>query len=512
MGDEGQRRLVLTEEDYTSKLSSIVTRDFFPDVPKLERQNELLDCRLKGDVAGAIAVRRATRRSIQDEELASIQRHQDDNDIVEPEDRSAAKSSRSIVVSKTSFGRPIRKRPRPLEEETITGFVARATNEDDNNFDSNLKRDLKENKQLINEIYKSDKNSSTNESTNNSRNIYLEMASDDFAPEPSRIKCDKPGLKNSLFFSPQPISNASRENQEAKTQGLIKASTSTDERSLMPPPTKKQTSGILQIHHEEKKNKNKSHIAKSKLVEYIPKQSLEKKIQPSATRFPSEDRLFPIGNNSNGIINEEFDSDSEAGYASSTTGASTDLDAPLKPVEEERYRFQSKQKSEPYRFVRMSPMIFREAGTQSQITSSGSIDDPPKVLSAVDKHLDRNAPSPFHISAKSERERAAAKAESMLAKRRSKMASSSSRSSSSKRRRKGSTVGTKRPHSLTPAAMSLLKKTKPTRHRSGGAFVSELRSSYTPRRNASSSSSSRRSSKSSKIRMGEHVYNATPQT
>ena len=58
----GQRRLVLSEEDYTDKLSKIIQRDFFPDVSNLERQNALLDCRLRGDAVGAVAVRRAARK------------------------------------------------------------------------------------------------------------------------------------------------------------------------------------------------------------------------------------------------------------------------------------------------------------------------------------------------------------------------------------------------------------------------------------------------------------------
>ena len=63
MADKGQRRLVLSEEDYTSKLSLIVARDYFPEISRLERENSLLDCRLAGDAIGAVAVRRATRNS-----------------------------------------------------------------------------------------------------------------------------------------------------------------------------------------------------------------------------------------------------------------------------------------------------------------------------------------------------------------------------------------------------------------------------------------------------------------
>ena len=192
MANEGQRRLVLTEEDYTSKLSSIVARDFFPDVSKLERQNALLDRRLEGDLAGAIAVRRETRRSIQKEEIAEAKREQDEHDLVRD-----TLSGSVVVRSKmqTHLGRPIRKRPRALEDESLTGFVARATNEDDHEFDSNLKQDIKENRERISEYY----GTSSKKNIKDTPNLHLEMASDDFAPESNRIQWQKPTARNALF-------------------------------------------------------------------------------------------------------------------------------------------------------------------------------------------------------------------------------------------------------------------------------------------------------------------------
>ena len=257
MNNEGQRRLVLTEEDYTSKLSSIVARDYFPDVSKLERQNALLDRRLEGDMANVVAVRRTSRRLIENEEFAAARREQDDYDLVELEtDACSTTDVRSVIGFKSYTGRPVRKCPRPLEEETITGFVARATNEDDDEFDSNLKRDLKDNRQRISEFYRSDKTNSNTKSLESIHNLCLEMASDDFAPESNKIKWNKPNMRNNLFFNPASISAPSRKNhgtiehKEKILKDSVAFTTPTEEISLMPPPYKQHVSGMISIQNE----------------------------------------------------------------------------------------------------------------------------------------------------------------------------------------------------------------------------------------------------------------------
>ena len=524
--NEGQRRLVLTEEDYTSKLSSIVERDYFPDVSKLERQNALLNRRLEGDVPGAIAVRRASRRLIEHEDAVAARREEDDYDVVVGSETARCVS---VIGSQTTYtGRPIRKRPRPLEEETLTGFVARATNEDDHEFDSNLKQDLKDNRQRISEFYGlENKNSSSDAKSpeSSTHNLRLEMASDDFAPESNRIKWNKPGIRNGLFFNPTPINNipsrksyGAIEHEKELLKGSSSASSvSKEERSLMPPPSKQQTSGMLSIGYGERKNN--AHLSKSELVQYIPKHNLEKKIQPNATRFPSKGSFMStIGSNGNGIITTketEPESDSDTDYMSSTSGASTDLDVPLRPVEEERRRFQRKQKSDRRSYVAMTPQIIPGAGNESPITTWGSIDGTPMVLSGRDETIvEPPSPSPFRMPDKSERERAASKAELWLARRAKRARSSMSSSSSSTiKKRKTSSLEAKRPGSLTPAALSLLEKAKSTRPQSAGAFVSALRTSYTPRLHPSSSSTSslKHSRKTSKTRKRDHAFNTTPQ-
>ena len=117
---EGQRRLVLTEEEYQTQLSSIVSRDYFPDVAKLERENALLDRRLNNDALGAVAVRRETRRLIESENFASARRERDEHDLVGQGGLAAGEQNKVIAVRGTGGGKLIRKRPRPLNEESVS--------------------------------------------------------------------------------------------------------------------------------------------------------------------------------------------------------------------------------------------------------------------------------------------------------------------------------------------------------------------------------------------------------
>ncbi|KFM76764.1 Protein DGCR14, partial [Stegodyphus mimosarum] len=46
-----KKKKILSEEEYTEQMEKIITRDFFPDLPKLKAQNEYLDALEKGDLA-----------------------------------------------------------------------------------------------------------------------------------------------------------------------------------------------------------------------------------------------------------------------------------------------------------------------------------------------------------------------------------------------------------------------------------------------------------------------------
>jgi protein DGCR14 len=106
----GQRRQVLSEDEYTSTLSSIVQRDFFPDLPALEKQAAVLDRREAKDFKGAVAVRRAARRLVEHEESLKEQEEHDEHDL-DPH-------------------YSVRKTARPLHRESVSGFHARVTSED----------------------------------------------------------------------------------------------------------------------------------------------------------------------------------------------------------------------------------------------------------------------------------------------------------------------------------------------------------------------------------------------
>jgi hypothetical protein len=373
------------------------------------------------------------------------------------------------------------------------------------------------------------------------------MASDDFAPESNRIgweEWNQPKMQNGLFFNPTPNNGGSSSQQNNNNDNndrnnskvlldnndisISSSASNKKETSLMLPPSKEQTHLIL----------------KSQLVEYIPKHSLEKKIVPNATRFPSKLHPFMpmpmVINKDNGILNDgtKMDSDTDADYTSSTD-ASTDLDAPLRGVEEERRRLKRKQRSDQQSYVVMTPQIIpgSDGNHQSSITTWGTAGTP--IISSgggqqeSESELESNvAPnnnfitstssssssaSPFQISSTSERERAAQKAETILI-RRAKLATSSSSSSKARKRKNKNIIGITKAKkgvgSLTPAALSLLEKTKSTQSRSRDAFGSSLRTSYTPRIHSfmsSSSSSVKHRRGGSQYSKRDHAYNSTPQ-
>merc|ERR1712232_1335586 len=96
----------------------------------------------------------------------------------------------------------------------------------------------------------------------------------------------------------------------------------------------------------------------------------------------------------------------------------------------------------------MTPQIIPGAGNESPITTWGTIDGTPLVLSGS---TNTSEPS-FRMPKTSERESAANKAETLMAKR-TKLASSTAKTKTKKRRDTAKS-------SLTPAALSLLEKTK----------------------------------------------------
>lgn len=105
--------MVLSEEEDTSTLEDIVQRDYFPELPLLQCQAAVLEKRAVGDVADAVAVRRAARQ-LQNHEEALVEQEADDEVDVDG---------------------GLRKMPRQLHREPVSGFHARVTSEDNSEFD-----------------------------------------------------------------------------------------------------------------------------------------------------------------------------------------------------------------------------------------------------------------------------------------------------------------------------------------------------------------------------------------
>eukprot|EP00546_Thalassionema_frauenfeldii_P010925 CAMPEP_0178926968 /NCGR_PEP_ID=MMETSP0786-20121207/18875_1 /TAXON_ID=186022 /ORGANISM="Thalassionema frauenfeldii, Strain CCMP 1798" /LENGTH=187 /DNA_ID=CAMNT_0020602245 /DNA_START=64 /DNA_END=624 /DNA_ORIENTATION=+ len=177
-----QRRDILSEEEYTSTLSSIVQRDYFPDIPNLEKQAAVLSRRQLNDFKGAVAVRRAARK---------LQKHE--TDLAEQEE-----------VEETSLDASnLRKKPRSLNRESITGFHARVTSEDNHEFEQNLRNELRAKKSRIEDIYRS-RVLSIEEGN---RDRYSEtplLASDQFTAPNYSIKARTNSKSdNGFFFAPK---------------------------------------------------------------------------------------------------------------------------------------------------------------------------------------------------------------------------------------------------------------------------------------------------------------------
>lgn len=535
-----QRRLVLSEEDYTSTLSSIVQRDYYPQINALERQNALLECRLRGDVAGAVAVRRATRRLMEHEEAMEAQQHDDDQSLLLLEDGTVSGGSSTSI----------RKRPRPLHEESLTGFHARVTNEDDEEFDSNLKQEIQDNRQRLQQVFQL--KSDNDDGNQNSMRALLEnsdMASDDFVPTSNQISAsewERPTMKNGLFFNPTPLRGAPAQTgataDSHREKKLLADSGAADvgfssPNALMLPPTKSQTRRIQSGHTGASSSSANAAATKAQLVEYIPKHNLERKIDPSQTRFPStgNNSIIPVlGRGGSGLL-DASDTDDTESYGTDTSLYTTDLDAPLRPVDQERQRRKKRQRKEQQQqhnqsYVAMTPQIVPGVtGNTSPITTWGTIDQTPVILAGQDP-AERNqqtgqSTSTFLLPAASQREDAARRAEECLAQRAKRAKSANKKKSNISAAAAAATSSrSKTLASLTPRAMSLMQKQQQQpkgrlSSRSRDAFGSALRDSYSQIRPGSSSSSvisgrtkvGSRSGGSKMRKQRDHAFNATPQ-
>lgn len=462
-----QRRTILSEEEYTSTLNDIVQRDYFPDLPDLRRQVAVLDRRAAGDIPGAVAVRRAARQ-LQQHEEALAQEEQEAEQHVDANN--------------------VRKVPRPLHRESVSGFHARVTSEDNAEFDATQRQEVNANRARLQQVF-----SLRVTNGNNTQNVGSEtplLASDKFNPSPHRIaatewKNTETGT-NGLFFNPSQHDASGGE--KISSQRLLTNGdnvTSLAENQLMPPPAPVRKSNELDT--------STALVLKQDMVEYIPKNQVEKRIEPSQTRFPTAVSLPPPQTLATRLAHGADNVSSSTDYS---TEASTDLDSPMLPVSVERRARAKRLRKEQETLVQMTPQIIpgRSTGNESPIMTWGTVSSTPMVLSGAVDSSDGEAMS-FRLPTETGRDDAARRAEAKLEKARRKM---------KQRKKKASTtpVIDRMTASLTPAARSLLNKaTRPTSARSRSAFGSSLRSSYTPQRNSLSSMASVRR---------DHAAKATP--
>jgi protein DGCR14 len=391
-----QPRKILTEEDYTSTLTHIVTRDYFPSIYSLRRDAAILEARSRGDVASAVAIRREARREEMERERELMEDQAEEMEAFSNE-TAVAHLSKNLVIG-------TRKRPRPLKHESISGFHARVTSEDNAEFESNQEIESRQRELNLGIIYSSAADKSgrlvieaavngkelpegTNQRALMGCETPLGLASDLYNASPSaglRITGNEAkttsGIgRNGLFFQPQ------HNNEQTQTQTnhlMLEASTTaasstgnflaltshepTNDNILMPPPPARK-SDTLCITETASQHANKTNqpLHTYQLVEYQPK-PLVPHINPPATRFPNqaESRLLTTSNNNRGRHN--FDGD--------TSEATTDLDEIPPSLDDERAARRAAVMREHETFVPMTPLIQPGRGDRTAVV--GAFDEP----------------------------------------------------------------------------------------------------------------------------------------
>ncbi len=155
--EPSQPRIILEEEDYTSTLTHIVTRDYFPALHTLRRDAAILDARGRGDISEAVSIRRKFRNEEMQRERDWIDEKQEEENALalrlENENgwEKDMKCSSSNNISRHSA--QVRKRPRPLQHESVTGFHARVTSEDNAEFEVNQERERRERENFLSFVY-----------------------------------------------------------------------------------------------------------------------------------------------------------------------------------------------------------------------------------------------------------------------------------------------------------------------------------------------------------------------
>jgi len=439
-------KAVLEEEDYTTKLSSIVERDYFPALPSLRRDLAILQARSEGDISKAVAIRRASRL---------LETHQ----------------------SHTA-----------LKEVSIDQFHANVTSEDNATFEEVQRERLIAQRETFALTYGS-RSASPESKHDNSSSIMGLLASDDFDSRSGKMAIRKERPRNSLFFTPQLPPSCSNEDK-GTLANIIKAASEglTDKNTAKTIAGSHRQMGMTGTSQKD----DESSLLMSPPPPVDMSRRRDKFIQPEQTRFPKE--------NQSRLVVASFPQHSSSSTASASD-TDTDLDATPLSLNQVRKNEAIMKARECEEFVAMTPLIrpgdVLEDGKGSPIVTWGDIAATPLVVSEkVESHGMENQPlgeklPAFTIREASYRERAAGNAEAYLAKRareidsgkfsrtETDMADSqqnlvkrtplfpAAKSSYSKQssKRPPSTIS-ERSASLTPAARSLLSKAFEGKHSS----------------------------------------------
>ena len=583
--NERQARQILSEEEYTCTLQKIITRDYFPSIPSLHRDAAVLQKRSEGDTAGAIAIRRAARKIESQEERQNIQEQSEEKEAI-------------------LNGGGIRKRPRPLDRESIDGFHYRVTSEDNAYFEERLEEEIKEKNKRLEIIYLANFGNcdgAVEKAKNSVQNLLLNSpfvtsASEQFDAPVERIQAagttedgQSKTNRNSFFFTPQHYSHHNHRDDArmAVTQSTIPKESRTilqissnnqdakiDNQMMPPPPsrtshtTTHNTITLLSNDINEYNIIQKRRQKQQQLIEYQAKNrnrevvcslpTTDKQIIPQNTRFEyqNQSRIVPSSNLSSTSIsctNATLSNKRRMSYGTDSS-MSTDLDAPLRPLDVERQARIKQLQNDRNTLVAMTPTIIpgsKERGNQknkvckgdddddddddnesvndSPIVTWGTIASTPLVTGgeklSQTQHLNmdnssfndiyvghngaaaNNNERSFSLPSVDRREEAARKVEAKLAHQKQRFQEAGE---TPKRRKSSTTPALKLRESLTPAARSLLDRSSSSSSstlksnpkgsinicaRSNSAFGSALKASYTPKRQSSQKTRSDNSKK-----------------
>lgn len=411
-------RDVLEEEEYTSTLSHIIERDYYPSLHSLRRDQAILDARKTGDVASAVAIRRAARK-------AEIER---DNEWSKEQEEEQNTYEETAIVPRVNGVAGckvhVRKRPRELKHETVTAFHQRVISEDNAEFDAVQERERKVREKRLGIIFAAKDNKEgrlmiegspsapEKGSGNLARALLCEtpigLASDLYDAVPtaglritgenknasdSRDFAAKGIGRNGLFFQPQHLANDHRQTNEgpllltaAPSSGTfpslengcsVAAATTANaegrnnDKLLMPPPQARITnrSGEQMNDVESELRSSVTSTAVVQKVEYLPK-PLERDINTQATRFQHQNESRLLARSTNGVLLHRDGSLTD-------TSASTDLES-FAPLSEERSAYKRAKQKEHDTFVPMTPLI--HPGQKDQMMTWGNVESTPMVL------------------------------------------------------------------------------------------------------------------------------------